>query len=207
MNLLFDLGGVIMDIRKENCIAAFEKLGLRDAASYFGEYSQQGPFMLLERGDMSVDDFHAALRPNLPAGVTDSQIDEAFCKFLIGIPVSRLKALRELRRRYPVYLLSNTNPIMWNSTIRTEFEKEGRTREDYFDGMITSFEAHSLKPDPAIFAYTAEKLGIDPADTLFLDDSQTNLDAAGRLGFRTALVTPDKDFSEILAAILPRINQ
>ena len=193
LNLLFDLGGVIMDIEKARCVAAFEALGLEDAASYFGEFSQQGPFMLLERGDISVEDFHAALRPHLPAGTPDSDIDRAFCRFLIGIPEHRLAALRELRKSHKVYLLSNTNPIMWNSTIRDEFTREGLTREDYFDGIVTSFEAKALKPDAAIFRYACDKLGISPADTLFVDDSQANLDAAAALGFGTALAASGTD--------------
>ena len=197
-NLLFDLGGVIMDIRKERCVEAFEALGLKDASGYFGEFSQQGPFMALERGDISVAEFHEALRPNLPAGTSDQAIDAAFCRFLIGIPAHRLRALEELKAKYNVYLLSNTNPIMWDSTIRTEFEKDGHDREYYFDGMVTSFEANSLKPEEKIFRYTADTLGIDPAETLFFDDSQANLDAAAKLGFKTALVAPGTEFVDIL---------
>ena len=97
-----------------------------------------------------------------------------------------------------MYLLSNTNPIMWDSTIRTEFEKDGHDREYYFDGMVTSFEANSLKPEEKIFRYTADTLGIDPAETLFFDDSQANLDAAAKLGFKTALVAPGTEFVDIL---------
>ncbi len=192
-NLLFDLGGVIMDIEKSRCVAAFKALGLEDADSYFGEFSQQGPFMLLERGDISVDDFHAALRPHLPAGTPDSAIDEAFCRFLVGIPEHRLAALRRLRSSHKVYMLSNTNPIMWRSTIRDEFTREGLAREDYFDGIVTSFEARSLKPDAGIFRYACRKLGIEPADTVFIDDSQANLDAAAALGFGTILAAPGRD--------------
>lgn len=198
-NLLFDLGGVIMDIRKENCIAAFEKLGLENAASYFGDFAQQGPFMMVERGDMTPDEFHAALRPALPPGVSDAEIDSAFCKFLIGIPPRRLDALECLGERFNVCLLSNTNPIMWDSTIREEFEKCGRRREDYFPGgMVTSFEANALKPERKIFQYTVEKLGIDPRETIFLDDSQANLDAASELGFRTMLVAPSSEFVDLI---------
>ena len=113
-NLLFDLGGVIMDIEKENCVQAYRELGLRNAEKYFGEFSQQGPFMLLEEGAISADEFHAYLRPELPAEVTDAQIDEAFCKFLTGIPVHRLAALRQLRRRYKVFMLSNTPDQSYN---------------------------------------------------------------------------------------------
>lgn len=201
-NLLFDLGGVIMDIEKERCVAAFEELGLRDARSYFGDFSQQGPFMRLEQGTISPDEFHAALRTGLPEGVSDEAIDRAFCKFLIGIPAHRLDELRRLRRSYRVYMLSNTNPIMWKSKIRDDFEQQGLTREDYFDGIVTSFEAKALKPDRAIFDYACRKLGIRPEETLFIDDSQANLDAAAALGFRTALAAPHTEFIQVITPIL-----
>lgn len=197
-NLLFDLGGVIMDIEKANCVEAFRKLGLKNPESYFGEFSQQGVFMLLERGDISVDNFHAQLRPNLPEGTTDEQIDAAFCKFLIGIPVHRLHNLLELRKHYKVFMLSNTNPIMWNATIKDEFAKDGMQREDYFDGIVTSFTANALKPEEKIFRYAEQTLGIKPEETLFFDDSQTNLDAAAKLGFKTALVAPGTEFMDII---------
>ena len=200
-NLLFDLGGVIMDIKKERCVEAFEKLGLKNASRYFGDFSQNGVFLSLERGDITVRQFHDALRADLPAGVSEEQIDDAFCKFLIGIPVHRLRALRSLARTYNIALLSNTNPIMWDRTIRQEFEKEGLTRADYFPaGMVTSFEANSLKPEPKIFRYTTEKLGLIPSETLFLDDSQANLDAAAKEGFLTALVPTDSEFTDVLAS-------
>ena len=199
-NLLFDLGGVIMDIEKDRCVEAFVRLGLPDAPSYFGEYSQKGPFMLLEEGAISTDDFHRSLRADIGREVSDSEIDHAFCQFLTGIPSHRLAELRKLRGHYRIFLLSNTNPIMWDTKIRDEFTKEGRAREDYFDGMVTSFEARSLKPDEKIFRYAEEQLGIVPEETIFLDDSQRNLDAASRLGFHTLLVPPGSDFATLLAA-------
>lgn len=83
-NLLFDLGGVIMDIDKNRCVKAFDELGLKNASSYFGEYSQQGPFMALERGDIDAAEFHRVLRGGFDVPVTDGEIDRAFCRFLIG---------------------------------------------------------------------------------------------------------------------------
>lgn len=198
-NLLFDLGGVIMDIRRENCVAAFEKLGLKDASSYFGDYGQHGVFMALERGDIGPAEFHVELHKKLPAEVTDQQIDDAFNKFLIGIPPHRLAELEKLAERFNLCLLSNTNIIMWDSKIKHDFEICGRKREDYFPGgMVTSFEANALKPELKIFRYTAETLGIKPEETLFLDDSQANLDSAARLGFKTAHVPTDSEFGDII---------
>ena len=66
--------------------------------------------------------------------------------------------------------------------------------------MVTSFEAKSMKPDERIFGYAVETLGIKPEETIFLDDSQRNLDAAGRLGFKTLLVSPGEEFYALLTA-------
>lgn len=199
-NLLFDLGGVIMDIRRLNCVASFERLGMKDADSFLGEYSQKGPFLQLEEGAISEEQFRDAVRQFIDGEVTDEQIDSAFCDFLVGIPKYRLEQLRQLKQQYKIYMLSNTNSIMWRSRIAEDFRQEGLEREDYFDGIVTSFEAKSIKPDAKIFHTVVEKLGVKPEETLFLDDSQKNLDAAAELGFKTLLVTPGSEFFELLNA-------
>ena len=199
-NLLFDLGGVIMDIRRLNCVASFERLGMKDADSFLGEYSQKGPFLQLEEGAISEEQFRDAVRQFIDGEVSDEQIDSAFCDFLVGIPVHRLVQLRQLKQQYKIYMLSNTNSIMWRSRIAEDFRQEGLEREDYFDGIVTSFEAKSIKPDAKIFHTVVEKLGIKPEETLFLDDSQKNLDAAALLGFNTLLVTPGSEFFDLLNA-------
>lgn len=200
-NLLFDLGGVIMDIRRLNCVASFERLGMKDADSFLGEYSQKGPFLQLEEGLISEAEFRTAVRAMIDGEVSDEQIDMAFCDFLVGIPTHRLVELRELKKSYNIYMLSNTNSIMWRSRIAEEFRQEGLEREDYFDGIVTSFEARSIKPDAKIFHTVVEKLGIKPEETLFLDDSQKNLDAASELGFHTLLVAPGSEFFELLKSV------
>ena len=200
-NLLFDLGGVIMDIRRLNCVASFERLGMKDVDSFLGEYSQKGPFLQLEEGAISEEQFRDAVRQFIDGEVTDEQIDSAFCDFLVGIPVHRLEQLRQLKQQYKIYMLSNTNSIMWRSRIAEDFRQEGLEREDYFDGIVTSFEAKSIKPDAKIFHTVVEKLGIKPEETLFLDDSQKNLDAASQLGFHTLLITPGSEFFELLNSI------
>lgn len=196
-NLLFDLGGVIIDIKRQNCIDAFVKLGMTNIADFLGDYAQSGIFMAVEDGSLSADDFRKQLHTMLPPDVTDGQIDEAFQAFIVGIPEHRLQALRNLRAKgYKLYLLSNTNPIMWNGIIDREFRKEGLTREDYFDGMTTSFEAKCAKPDPAIFDYACRTMGIRPEDTVFYDDSSVNTAAAEKLGFKTVHVLPGTEFTD-----------
>lgn len=193
-NLLFDLGGVIMDIERENCIKAFKELGMENIGDFLGDYAQQGVFARLEEGKISEEQFRDEVRTHCPSGTTDDEIDAAFNEFLTGIPVYRLEMLLQLKEEYNVYLLSNTNKIMWNSRIAEEFRQiPGMDINSYFDGIVTSFEAHSLKPDEAIFSYAEETLGISPQETLFLDDSQSNVDAARNLGFKAAVVSPESD--------------
>lgn len=197
-NLLFDLGGVIFDIKKEQCVEAFKMLGLEDASSFFGNYGQHGPFLKLEAGAITPDEFHDYVRRLLPMPVSAQEIDDAFMKFLVGIPSSRLLQLQELRQRYGVYLLSNTNVVMWEGRILEEFRKEGLEIHGYFDGIVTSFEAKALKPSPEIFRYAEQKLGIKPEETMFLDDSPANVQGAQAVGFRAALVPEGKEFIDVL---------
>lgn len=198
--LLFDLGGVIMKIERMNAVKAFEALGMADADSFFDPYMQHGAFGLLEAGQITAARFRDEVRPKFRPGVTDEEIDEALCRFLLGIPRERLERLAELRRKgYKVYMLSNTNTIMWNRDILPEFRKLGGELSDYFDGTVTSFEAGVCKPDARIYDYAVGKLGLDPAQTTFFDDGPANVEAARRLGFKALHVTADEDMMKLTA--------
>lgn len=200
LTLLFDLGGVIMDIRRENAVAALEALGMREANDFLGEYGQKGPFLALEKGELTPEEFRAQVRPMLRPGVTDAEIDAAFDRFLTGIPVHRLRALERLHRTRRIYMLSNTNAIMWRGKIAEEFRKDGHDMGYYFDGWVPSFEVHAYKPDAEIFRIARERFGLVPERTLFLDDSEANCRAAAALGFRTAHVRPGTEFMDYIEA-------
>lgn len=199
-NLLFDLGGVILDIKRENCVAALTRLGMAGADELLDPYTQRGPFLLLESGQISAEEFRDRIRQMLadPDITTDDEIEAAFNEFLIGIPLHRLRALEQLRKRYGIYMLSNTNPIMWKSKIAAEFCKDGSSMQSYFDGILTSFEAGCVKPSPRIFDIAAERFGFDRATTLFLDDGPANVEAARECGYQAALVPPGTEFIDLI---------
>ena len=197
-NLLFDLGGVIMEIRRENCVSAMKTLGMYNADEYLGEYSQKGPFAKIENGEWSAGEFHDGIREIVGRYVSDEAIDSAFEEFLVGIPVRRLDELVELRKKYKVYMLSNTNPIMWESKIRIELEKLGKDENYYFDGCVKSYEAKCMKPSREIFEIVCSRLGIKPEETVFFDDSKRNCQAAAELGFHTIWVQPGDEFMKLL---------
>ena len=197
-NLLFDQGGVIVDIERGRCLEELRRLGMEAPERFVGLYKQDGPFFALENGDITLDEFHDALRPLMPSGVTNEQMDYAFSSFIVGIPLHRLQALRQLRKRYKTYILSNTNPLMFEGVLARNFAQEGLDVNAYFDGVTVSYLAHSNKPDRKIFDYAIATMGIVPEETLFFDDGQENLDAASRLGFKTALVEPGCEFIDII---------
>lgn len=196
--LLFDLGGVIMDIKRENCVASMRRLGMQHPEEFLGDYGQKGPFLLLEKGEITPEEFRAQLRPYLREGVADSEIDAAFNDFLVGIPIERLRRLEELHRDHRVYMLSNTNKIMWDSKIADEFRKDGHDRDYYFDGCVASFAVKSYKPDAKIFMTALDRFGLTPEGTIFFDDSKANCDAAAALGFQTVWVCPGAEFYNLL---------
>ncbi len=198
-NLLFDLGGVIMDLDRNRCVEAFNALGMRDADEFLGVYGQKGDFLALERGEIDAPEFRRRIRPLFDRPVTDAEIDTAFNRFLIGIPRHRLEALRRLRSEgYRIYLLSNTNPIMMEGFIAEQFRQEGLEMKDYFDGEVCSYKAKCYKPEPEIFEYTCRTCGIEPGETLFFDDSQANVDAARALGFHALRVAPGTEFADMV---------
>ncbi|MDE7410762.1 MAG: HAD family phosphatase [Paramuribaculum sp.] len=199
-NLLFDLGGVIMDIRRENCVEAFRALGMTDPDRWLGEYRQSGPFADIEDGTATPAMFHDSLRSIIGSDVSDEAIDAAFGKFLVGIPRHRLEELEALHCHYAIYMLSNTNPIMWHDGIARNFRQSGHDVDYYFDGVVRSYEAGVMKPDMKIFRTVIDRFGIKPEETLFVDDSQANLDAAAIMGFCTLLVPPGTEFYELLSS-------
>lgn len=195
-NLIFDLGGVIMDLRRENCVDALTRLGVKGADELLGLYCQSGLFLHLEEGRITPAEFRDGIRKMAAMPLSDEEIDTAFNQFLVGIPVHRLRMLESLRKTYKVFMLSNTNTIMYDSRIAEEFRKDGKTVDDYFDGVCLSFREGCVKPDPRIFKALAEENGIKPGESVFFDDSAANIEAAAALGFGTRLVAPGEDFTD-----------
>ena len=191
-NLLFDLGGVIINLDRQRCVDALTALGDEKADEMLDLSVQRGTLMDLEEGKISPSDFLKRMRQKIGKAVSDEEIVHALNELLIGIPLDRLTLLRKLRQRFNVMMLSNTNPIMFDTKIAECFAQEGLSITDYFDDVYLSYRLKSCKPDIAIFKKEIKLSRIVPQETLFFDDSQKNLDAAASLGFKTFLVTPDR---------------
>lgn len=191
-NIIFDLGGVIIDIKREAAASALEELGIEEADRLLGEYEQKGVFLLLEEGRLSDAEMYDSLLPLCNSGTTCTDIKTAFEKFLTGLPVERLRRVDELRNKgYKTYVCSNTNPIFYNDWIARAFRKDGKSINDYFDGIVASFQELMCKPNPDIFKNLICRYKLDPDATIFLDDSAENCKSAQSVGLHTVTITEE----------------
>ena len=196
-NIVLDFGGVLIDLDRRRCLEHFRRLGLPDVEGLLNDYRQQGFFLLHEKGLITDADFRNRVR-NLAMGpLSDAQIDEAWNSFLAGIPVYKLDFLLELRRRYKLYLLSNTNAIHWTYACAHEFGKGGLRVEDYFDRLFLTYQMKMAKPDADIFQTMLSEAGIRPEETLFIDDAEANCKAAQALGIRTYTPKAHEDWRHL----------
>ena len=200
--LVFDFGGVLIDLDRQACIEAFRRLGLPIETLIPNNYHSVGPARRLETGDITAADFRRLIRTQSGRDFTDSAFDEAINAFLLAIPVEKLRLLRALRRRFRVLMLSNTNEIHMNYAYAHQFRAEGLDVTAYFDRLYLSYEMHLSKPDPRIFRSLLESEKLDADACFYLDDSTANLATASQLGFHTYLVGEHQDLRPLFADVL-----
>lgn len=196
-NLIFDFGGVLIDLDINRCLDSFRQLGVQHVEKLLDIYHQEDFFHQYEMGQISSAEFRDVIRSKSNQSLTDEQIDGAWNSFLIGVPAYKLEALLNLRQHYMVYLLSNTNEIHWQWSCQNTFPYKGFRVEDYFEQQYLSFEMGMAKPDAAIYRRVIDEAGIDPSETLFLDDSLLNLQGAEAFGIRTHLTQPQEDWRHL----------
>ena len=193
--LIFDLGGVICDLDIDRCILNFKQLGLENFEHYLNNFGQSGFFMQLEKGLITAAEFRNDVRKLTSKPLTDTQINEAWNSFLVGIPTKKLDLIIELRKKFRVVLLSNTNIIHFPDTVARFFNFNGMSTSDYFDKCYLSYEMKMAKPDEKIFNALLEAEQVSANECLFLDDGQKNIEQAAKLGIQTYLVKAGEDLS------------
>ncbi|MDP4239047.1 MAG: HAD family phosphatase [Bacteroidota bacterium] len=196
--LIFDLGGVLINLDLNQCILNFKQLGLENVEQYLGKFGQSGFFMQFEKGDISAIKFRNEIRKLTPNLLTDAQIDKAWCSFLLDIPAEKLHILAELRKKFRLVLLSNTNIIHFPNSDEILFTKTGKRLTDYFDKCYLSYEMKMVKPDKEIFENILSSENVQANECLFLDDGLKNIEQAQELGIQTYLVSEREDLSFLL---------
>jgi len=188
-NIIFDLGGVIIDIDYNLAAAAFKKLGIVDFDNFYSKAKQSSLFDDFEKGLISNSDFRASLRQYLPESVTDHQIDEAWNAMLLGIPSHRVDFLQKVANKYRVFLLSNTNRIHIDAFTQYNDEKFGKGYfESIFEYCYFSSDIAMRKPDAEIFEFVLNENGLLKEDTIFIDDSIQHVEGALSTGLHAELL-------------------
>ena len=182
-NIIFDWGGVITELHPQYTLEAFQSLGI-PVDNESGLYNQV--FTPFELGMISPDEFRNRIRKYTSKVLADSMIDNAWNLILGELPSERWNLLEVIHMHYRTYLLSNTNLIHQQYYYNYLEKKYGTYGYAHlFEKVYFSFQLHLRKPDRQIFDFVIRDTGINPHETLFIDDSKENIDTANHLGFST----------------------
>lgn len=192
--LLFDFGGVVVDIDRNQAVQRFEEIGVEQADSLLDAYKQSGIFLQLEEGTISPHDFRNALCALAGKEISSEEIDYAWMGFFTSVDQNRLDYINKLRKSYRVCLLSNTNPIVMGWARSAQFSQSGKPLDAYFDKLYLSYQMGVVKPAPAIFEQILKLENVPPNQIMFFDDGLANIKVAASLGFKTQLVNEGQDF-------------
>ena len=193
--IIFDFGGVLLNLDMSACLAAFKRLGCNTINEYLDHYKQNGLFLDFEEGKISTADFFKELQKIVGNNASVQDLEKAFLSFLGDVPQYKLDLILQLRKKYRILMLSNINSFIYEYSKRTYFEKNGKTINDYFEKIYLSCEIGICKPDRRIFDHMTADACLIPEHCLYIDDGKKNIEMAKTLGFVTYHAQPHEDFS------------
>jgi putative hydrolase of the HAD superfamily len=181
-NIIFDLGGVILNINYQLTIKEFENLGVKNFEILFSQAQQVGLFDELEKGLITPEEFRNGVRNITNIELKDRDIDNAWNAMLLDFPSNRLELLGEIKKDYRTFLLSNTNSIHldeYNGILKSTFGLQNLSV--YFDKEYYSHIIQKRKPDANAFEQILNENNLKPEETLFIDDSIQHVEGARKL--------------------------
>lgn len=191
--IIFDLGGVLINLDYQLTIDAFKKLGGTEFDLTYSQAAQNSVFDDYETGKISTQHFINKLKDSLPASITPNQIVAAWNAMILNFPLEKIALLEKLSNQKRIFLLSNTNDIHIQKVAREFTKVSDKKLNDYFEKVYLSHEIHQRKPYQETFEFVCKDAGIDPLKTLFIDDSEQHILGAQQIGLSTLHLTPDKN--------------
>lgn len=198
----FDFGNVFIPI--------FPNLAQENFEKHSVQLTQEEIKLLnnsLETGKLEDSEFFETIASSCKYLKSPSSIEKGWNE-LLGTLTDQNLFLKKLKQRYTLCLVSNTNithiktikkdsgPFLWNNFIRQ------------FEALFLSYEIGYRKPNPAYFNHALKQLNINPNAVLFIDDSDENIEAANKLGFKTLKFNlQEEDLRQKLTAFLAKFNQ
>jgi putative hydrolase of the HAD superfamily len=197
--IVFDIGGVLIGLDLDRCIRTFkEVLGFDRITELLDPYHQKGIYGEMEAGTLSADEFRAEVLKDSRPGCQPEDVDRCMYSLLTGMDPDTVQTVKRLAGRYPLYLLSNNNPIAM-SRILEMFRENGLAPETTFRDQFISSEMKLLKPSREIYEESVRRTGLPAGEVLFIDDNETNVLAARKAGMQARLFVPGEKLSQLLA--------
>jgi len=188
--IIFDLGGVIMDIDVKQTLQAFSGLGLKNIHEYFGHGFAASFFSDHEAGRISDEAFLGEIKKLLSGEVSDEAVIEGWNALLLRFPPDRIALLKELKSKYRLFLFSNTNAIHYKKLSEIYRESFSGELEDLFENAYYSHLLGHRKPDIAGFEQIIRENALDPKKTIFVDDALMNVEGAIKAGLKGLYLPP-----------------
>ncbi len=182
--IIFDLGGVILNINYRLTIDAFQKLGVKNADLFYSKKVQTPIFDKLEIGAITPTSFLTALQKYC-TNTNKSEIEKAWNAMLLDLPESRLNHIQKLNKNYKIFLLSNTNEIHINAFRKKIGEKRWLQFSSLFTKMYLSHEIGFRKPNKEAFQIILDENKLKANEVFFIDDSPQHIKAAKSLGIQS----------------------
>jgi len=191
--IVFDLGGVLIDLDFDRCVRAFEDiLGFGKIRELLDLSHQKGIYGDMEAGLVTADEFRAEVLRGSRPGCVPADVDRAMAGLLTGMDPAKVPLLERLSQQYPLYGLSNNNEISV-ARMHEIYEENGLAWQRIFRKEFISSRMKMVKPSRAIFDAAAAEIGLPGEEILFIDDSQQNVDAARNAGWKAALYKQGTD--------------
>jgi len=196
-NIVFDLGGVLLNIDPKKTIEAFGLLGMEQLIGDKGLTYDHEIFYLMEQGKITPGEFRDGVRKLLPSKATDDQIDTAWTAMLLDFPKIRVELLQKLGEEFSLFLFSNTNAIhvtKYQSIFRNQ---HGFEVSHLFNKLFHSNEIGCRKPSHESYREIIRLADISPKESLFIDDSAANVEGAIACGMKGFWLQPGQKVEEV----------
>ena len=200
--IIFDMGGVLVDLDLEDCKKAFiENLGFNEINVILDPCHQKGIIGELEEGLVTADEFRAYVLERSNPGAQPHLVDESLWRILVGIEPKKVDLLKKLSQKYDLYMLSNNNPVCLPRA-EVMFAEAGFPMYEGFKKCYMSFEMKALKPSEKFYKAVVEDIALPTEQMLFIDDSQKNVEGAVAAGLPAVYYKPGTDLASVLAEAL-----
>ncbi len=195
--VIFDFGNVIINIEFQRIYQTFAKFTSKSPAYIEKKITEDQIFRRYESGQFTDEEFREVIRQTLGFPLSDNEVDTAWNAILLDIPSDRIDLIHNIRQKYPVYLLSNTNNI--HITASNNYLKKAHGINNLnllFDKLYLSYEMGLWKPDAEIYREVLRANKLHPNEVIFFDDNHHNIESAKAIGMQTILVEPPTSIVE-----------